>query len=76
MMPEDVGEHCKKILGNVAHSYDPHHGIRGPEGMSLGAFLADDYAAWVNASRPRAAANTLENLIPNVVSRAAQLNSR
>jgi hypothetical protein len=60
MMPEDAREQCKKLLGNFAHSYHPLHGIRGFEGMTLGAFVADDYAAWVNASRPRTAANTLE----------------
>lgn len=53
MVPEDAREHCKEILGNFAHRYYPRHGIWGSEGMTLGAFVADDYAAWVNASRPR-----------------------
>ena len=30
--------------------------------MPLGAFVADAYAAWINASRPGTAANTLEKL--------------
>jgi hypothetical protein len=30
--------------------------------MTLGMFIADAYATWVNASRPRTAANTLERL--------------
>jgi hypothetical protein len=41
MMPEDARVQCKKILGNFAHSYHTHHGIRGFEGMTLGAFAAD-----------------------------------
>ena len=53
MMPETAREQCKKILGNFTHRYHVHHSIRRSEGMTLGAFVADDYATWVDASRPR-----------------------
>jgi len=62
MTPEEARERCKKVLGNFAHGFHPFHGIRGSDGMTLGAFIADDFAAWVNVSRPRTAADTLEKL--------------
>jgi hypothetical protein len=58
--PEEARERCQKVLGNVAHGCHPLHGISGTEGITLGMFIADTYTTWVNASRPRTAANTLE----------------
>jgi integrase len=60
--PEEARERCQKVLGNVAHGCHPLHGISGTEGITLGMFIADTYTTWVNASRPRTAANTLEKL--------------
>lgn len=37
-------------------------GIQGTDGMTPGMFIAETYTTWVNASRPRTAANTLEKL--------------
>jgi hypothetical protein len=56
---EEARERCRK---NVANGYHPLHGISGGEGMTLGMFIADAYTIWLNASRPRTAANTLEKL--------------
>jgi integrase len=60
--PKEARERCQKVLGNIAHGYHPLHGIYGSGGMTLGMFIADAYTSWVNASRPRTAANTLEKL--------------
>jgi hypothetical protein len=60
--PEEARVRCQKILGNVAHGLHPLHGIQGTDGMTLGMFIADTYTTWVNASRPRTGANTLEKL--------------
>ncbi len=49
------------MLGNVAHGRHPLHGLGG-DGLRLGQFIAETYAFWVRASRPRTAANTLEKL--------------
>ena len=38
-MPEDTQEQCKEIPGNFAHSHHPRHGIRGSEGITLGAVV-------------------------------------
>jgi integrase len=62
LTPEQARERCRKVLGNVAHGYHPLHGISGSEGMTLGIFISDAYTTWINASRPRTAANTLEKL--------------
>lgn len=58
--PDEARERCQKVLGNVAHGHHLLHGISGNDGMTLGRFIADTYATWINASRPRTAANTLE----------------
>jgi hypothetical protein len=60
--PEEARARCQKVLGNVAHGRHPLHGLGGTEGVTLGMFIADTYTKWVNASRPRTAANTLEKL--------------
>jgi integrase len=60
--PEGARERCQKVLGNVAHGCHPLHGVGGTDGITLGVFIADTYRTWVNASRPRTAANTLEKL--------------
>jgi Arm DNA-binding domain len=60
--PEEARERCQKVLGNVAHGLHPLHGVGGTEGVTLEMFISDTYSTWVNASRPRAAANTLEKL--------------
>jgi hypothetical protein len=62
LAPEKAREQCKKVLGNFAHGRHPLHGIGGTDGITLGMFIADTYTEWVNASRPRTAANTLEKL--------------
>jgi integrase len=46
----------------LAHGRHPLHGLDGTDGMTLGVFIADSYTTWINASRPRTAANTLEKL--------------
>ncbi len=38
------------------------HGLGGTDGITLGMFIGDTYTAWVCASRPRTAADTLEKL--------------
>jgi hypothetical protein len=60
--PEDARERCQKVRGNVAHGCHPLHGVGGTDGIALGVFIAGTYTTWVNASRPRTAANTLEKL--------------
>ena len=60
--PEEARERCRKVLGNVAHGRHPLHGLGGLDGITLGMFIADTYSTWVNATRPRTAANTLEKL--------------
>ncbi len=60
--PDEARRRCQRVLGNVAHGYHPLHGIRGGDGMTLGKFIADAYTTWINASRPRTAADTLEKL--------------
>src|SRR3954466_14804287 len=58
----EARERCRKVLGNLVHGNHPLHGIQGSEGMTLGMFIQDAYTTWINASRPRTAANTLEKL--------------
>jgi integrase len=65
LTPEEARERCKKVLGNIAHGNHPLHGIHGSDGMTFGIFIADAYTTWINASRPRTAANTLEKLHRN-----------
>lgn len=60
--PEEARARCQKALGNVAHGRHPLQGLGGTDGITLGMFIADTYTTWVNASRPRTAANTLEKL--------------
>jgi integrase len=60
--PEEARARCQKVLGNVAHGRHPLQGLGGTDGITLGMFIADTYTTWVNASRPRTAANTLEKL--------------
>jgi len=60
--PDEARERCQKVLGNVAHGRHPLHGLGGTDGITLGMFIADTYTTWVNASRPRTAADTLEKL--------------
>jgi len=50
------------VLGNVAHGRHPLQGLGGTDGITLGMFIADTYTAWVKASRPRTAGDTLEKL--------------
>jgi hypothetical protein len=59
---QEARERCRKVLGNEVLGNHPLHGIQGSEGMTLGTFIADAYTTWINASRPRTAANTLEKL--------------
>ena len=60
--PDEARERCLKVLGNVAHGRHPLHGLAGTDGITLGKFIADTYTPWVQASRPRTAADTLEKL--------------
>ena len=60
--PEEARARCQRVLGNVAHGRHPLQGLGGTDGITLGMFIADTYTIWVNASRPRTAANTLEKL--------------
>jgi hypothetical protein len=60
--PDDARERCQKVLGNVAHGRHPLHGLGGTDGITLGLFITDTYTTWVEASRPRTAADTLEKL--------------
>jgi integrase len=60
--PDEARERCLKALGNVAHGRHPLHGLGGTDGITLGMFIADTYTTWVQASRPRTAADTLEKL--------------
>jgi hypothetical protein len=56
--PDEARERCQKVLGNVEHGRHPLHGLGGTDGISLGMFIADNYRVWVNASRPRTAADS------------------
>jgi integrase len=60
--PNEARERCQIVLGNVAHGRHPLHGLGGTDGITLGMFIADTYTTWVQASRPRTAADTLEKL--------------
>ena len=60
--PDEARERCQKILGNVAHGRPPLHGIDGAEGLTLGQFIADTYAPWAKAHRPRTAGGTLDRI--------------
>jgi len=60
--PDEARERCQKVLGNVAHGRHPLQGLGGTDGITLGMFIADTYTAWVKASRPRTAGDTLEKL--------------
>src|SRR5579863_5849572 len=60
--PDEARERCQIVLGNVAHGRHPLHGLAGTDGITLGMFIADTYTTWVQASRPRTAADTLEKL--------------
>jgi integrase len=62
LTPDEARERCRKVLGNVAHGHHPLHGINSSDGMTFGMFIADAYTTWINASRRRTAANTLEKL--------------
>lgn len=60
--PDEARERCQKVLGNLAHGRHPLHGLGGTGGITLGMFIADTYTTWVDASRPRTAADTLQKL--------------
>src|SRR5579863_502707 len=60
--PDEARERCQIVLGNVAHGRHPLHGLGGTDGITLGMFIAETYTTWVQASRPRTAADTLEKL--------------
>jgi hypothetical protein len=60
--PDEARERCQKVLGNVVHGRHPLQGLGGTDGIALGAFIADTYTTWINASRPRTATDTLEKL--------------
>ncbi len=60
--PDEARERCQIVLGNVAHGRHPLHGLGGTDGITLGVFIANTFTTWVQASRPRTAADTLEKL--------------
>ena len=53
---------CQQILGNIAHGRHPLEGLVGVAGLTLGQFIAEIYAPWAHANRPRTARNTLEKV--------------
>ncbi|MHB8811700.1 MAG: tyrosine-type recombinase/integrase [Steroidobacteraceae bacterium] len=62
LTPDEARERCEKVLGNVAHGRPPLHGLDGAEGLTLGEFIADTYAPWAKAHRPRTAGGTLDRI--------------
>jgi Arm DNA-binding domain len=60
--PDEARERCQIVVGNVAHGRHPLHSLGGTDGITLGMFIVDTYTTWVQASRPRTAADTLEKL--------------
>ena len=60
--PAEAREKCQKVLGNVAHGRHPLYGLSGPDGPTLGQFIAETYIPWVKANRPRTATNSLDKL--------------
>jgi integrase len=60
--PDEARERCEKILGNVAHGREPLAGINGADSLTLGDFIADTYAPWLKANRPRSADKSLQRL--------------
>lgn len=62
LTPDEARERCQAVLGNVAQGRPPLHGIDGAEGLTLGEFIADTYAPWAKAHRPRTAGGTLDRI--------------
>jgi len=62
LTPDEARERCEKVLGNAAHGRPPLHGLDGTEGLTLGEFIADTYAPWARAHRPRTAGGTLDRI--------------
>lgn len=63
LTPDEARERCEKILGNVAHDRDPWEGIAAePDAMTLGQYIRDHHAEWLEANRPRTAQKTLWHL--------------
>jgi integrase len=60
--PDEARDRCEKVLGNVAHSRHPLHGLDGEDGQTLGEFIADTYKPWAEAHRPRTAKMTLDRV--------------
>ena len=60
--PDEARERCEKALGNVAHDRHPLHGLDGAGALTLGPFIADTYAPWARAHRPRTAQQTLDRV--------------
>jgi integrase len=60
--PDEARERCEKILGNVAHGREPLSGMDGADATLLGDFVADVYAPWLRANRPRNAEDTLARI--------------
>jgi integrase len=61
LLPGEARDRCQRVLGNFAHGRHPLQGVNG-EGPTLGQFVAETYAPWARANRPRTAENTLEKL--------------
>jgi Arm DNA-binding domain len=62
LLADEARQKCPKVLGNVAHGRHPLYGLDGPEGPALGQFIHETFTPWVEANRPRTAADTLEKL--------------
>jgi integrase len=63
LTPEEARERCEKVLGNVAHDRHPMEGIAGgTESVTLGGFIAETYAPWFHAHRPRTAHKQLDRI--------------
>lgn len=60
--PDEARERCEKVLGNVAHGRPPLEGLDGADGPTLGEFVADVYAPWTRARRPKWADAYLDRL--------------
>src|SRR5882724_808392 len=61
LLPGEARDRCQRVLGNFAHGRHPLQGVNG-EGPTLGQFIAETYAPWARANRPRTAENTIEKL--------------
>lgn len=60
--PEVARANCQRLLGNIAGGRHPLEGLAGAASGSLGKFMADVYAPWAQANRPRTGKSTAEKV--------------